>query len=280
MCIRDSDRPGQVPAQAPADEHAAPAAEPQADVLAIAPVADQGRDALTVELERPLDQLAERVAILKQAPNGGSGDAQLGCEVPRFDRPGRADDPAADAASDLAGPVTQQVGEAFTVDLLEQPRERLLVAVLDRIRETLDELLVLGNLDQDLGEPGQLIDRYRLLRPGPGELQAEQHALLGAEPVGYPLTVGLQAELSEEALEGLAILAPKGVEGGPEDRLVFRDPAHRLAGSPEVVEQLLLVFQGHGTLLRCGCRRDRITLGCDRIVGPLRLRVKRISAMW
>jgi len=168
--------------------------------------------------------------------------------------------------------VTQQVGEAFAFDLLEQPRERLLVAVLDRIRETLDELLVLGNLDQDLGEPGQFIDRYRLLRPGPGELQAEQHALLGAKPVGYPLTVGRQAELPEKALEGLAVLAPKGIEGGPEDRLVFRDPAHRLARLPEIVEQLLLVFQGHGTLLRCGCRGDCIAPGCDRIVGLLRVR--------
>jgi hypothetical protein len=197
-----------------------------------------------------LDQLAERVTILEQAPNGGSGDAQLRDEVPRLDRPGRADDPAADAAPHLAGPVTQQMGEALAVELLEQPRERLPVTVLDRIREQFDEFLVLGDLDQDLGEPGQLIDRYVLLRPGPGELQAEQHALLGAEPVGYPLTVGLQAELSEEALEGLAILAPKGIEGGPEDRLVFRDPAHRLARSSEIVEQLLLVFQGHGTLLR------------------------------
>src|SRR5450759_4005842 len=258
MCIRDSDRPGQVPAQAPADEHAAPAAEPQADVLAIAPVADQGRDALTVELERPLDQLAERVTILKQAPNSGSGDAQLRDEVPRLDRPGRADDPAADAASDLAGPVTQQVGETFTVDLLEQPRERLPVTVLDSIREQFDELLILGDLDQDLGEPGQLIDRYVLLRPGPGELQAEQHAFLGAEPATDPFTAGLQAELSEKALEGLAILGLKGIEGGSEDRFVLRDPAHRLAGSPEVVEQLLLVFHGHGMLLpRLRCDQHR-----------------------
>ena len=84
----------------------------------------------------------------------------------------------------------EEVSEALRLGLLQDLAKCVTVMIHDRVGQSLDELLILRDLDDDFRELRKLVDRNGTLRPRPDKFGPEEDVLLRPKPAG----LGLQQE--------------------------------------------------------------------------------------
>ena len=231
-------------AELEADEHAAPAAEEEADVVAVREetrALEHLAKPLGVAAVRRLDRGVERRLVLEQSAQRCAGGPELGGEIGPLAQL-RVAHPAADEpVVDMADPVAEQMADRLELVLLDDALERCGVPLLDRRREPLHRLLVGRDPHERLGERAR-VRRARDDRRRAAEPEAEQHGVLDPEPFAHELAVPDEPEPLQDLLVGLLVSGLERRRGGKEGLLVRREATDDVRFLYQVVEDIELEF--------------------------------------
>ena len=238
LIVDDGD--GELDAEGGADESATPTAEPLADEVAVDDVgtADGGAEFFGVACVGGGYGLVEGSPVFEELAESLSGGLQFGDEVGDRDLVDGADPAAHEAIADGADPVAEEMTVGTELELVREFAEAGAVALVENCGETGDELWICGELDDRFGEEAGvgLVDGFGWA----AEFEAEEDALLAADPLADEAAAGEEAELVERCLEGAGVGDAEGVVEGGEGFFVLADLGDGGRAFEEIAEDVEL----------------------------------------
>ena len=204
--IRDLDE-RELPAQPEADQHAAPAAEEQTDVVTERRQRggfDHSGELGRVAGRRRRERVVERCPVLEESSDRAGCQDKLAREVGWFLEIEVAHPAAYELIPDVAHPVTEQMAEPFELVHGDESLKRLGVGLFDDRRELANRRLVGAQACDRFGERSRvrwIVGEYWWS----AESEAQQDTLLRSNPFTNQTTVIGEPEFLQNGLECLTV---------------------------------------------------------------------------